>query len=94
VVDCEKYVREKWDEAHAFWASTEIEAWQAAYDFTLQREEEIRQAEAEITWIRGFGHIGTCNCCGVRDRVLARAKEHLATLKLGMRTDAPARKEK
>lgn len=64
---------------------SEVEAWSAAAAFTREREEQIRQVEEEIALVGGIGHMAPCECCGVRDRILAREQAALAELKKGMK---------
>jgi hypothetical protein len=80
-------------------APTEIEAWQSAYAFTVEREEEIRLVEEEIAWLQSAAlvyrkHLEEAprewTVLGKESdvigcRVLAREQAALAELKRGMR---------
>ena len=93
----EEYVKQKWkaeslrivpvvdgDGFISLDYSEFVNSWSAAYAFTLAREEEIRQVEEEIEWLRGFSAFAEHSIYGpVRERILAREQAALDALKKG-----------
>jgi len=73
-------------DVHNHWF--DFDSWQAAYDFTLAREEEIRQVEEEIKFLHELKSFGSWveNHTGWQ-RILAREQAALADLKRGMKTN-------
>jgi hypothetical protein len=78
----------------------EAQAWQAAYEFTLAHEEEIRKLEEEINWVerilpserswewclQSSSQVADyVRFCAQGYRILAREQAALAELKKGMR---------
>jgi hypothetical protein len=79
--------------------STEEETWSAAAEFTRQREEEIRQVEAEVAMARKLfmeSAVFDTNSSetAIFDRIFAREQQALADLKRGWREVNEAKKEK
>ena len=74
---------------YRFHADNRPAAWQAAYDFTLAREEQIREVEEEIEFLE-FTHNVARNQAYHHKwleslvRILAREQAALAELKKGM----------
>jgi len=72
--------------------STEAEAWQAAYAFTLEREKQIAEVKEEIAFAQihlrvqheGCGDDG-CGCEEPIKRTIARLESTLAELTKGMK---------
>ena len=108
----EEYVRSKWDilETTSYWTimgqaytgrKTDAEAWSAAAEFTRQREEEIRQVEAQYvllgadqldTWSNAMSYDNWdperswwFHLWVQRALVMARLEAALAELKRGMK---------
>lgn len=65
---------------------TKAECWSAAYAFTLEREEQIRQVEEEIALMEFIVQAqDEFNDIVAAKRILAREQAALAELKKGMR---------
>jgi hypothetical protein len=66
---------------------SEHDAWQAAYACTLKNEQVIKDAQAEISeisyWIEYYE--GMREEHPICDRILSRAKQHLADSQCGMK---------
>ena len=88
---------------------TTVEAWQAVYDFTVDREEEIRQVKREMAVQEAKTDLLRAQIdarrtvlsmfCGVRTlcamcRTLARLYQKLTELKRGMKETLPRRQER
>lgn len=100
--EMEAYVRERWESiatgAQALHLSNycasiviwgyEFANWQATYDFTLAREQEIRLVEEEIGWVQS-GMALSSTKYGPYDkamqRILVREQAALTELKRGMK---------
>lgn len=67
---------------------SETLAWQAAYAFTVEHKERVRQAKAYIEWLGSFRFVAMCPEDELsRKRVLALAERELETLMKGVRGD-------
>ena len=63
------------------------DAWDAAYAFTLAREEEVRQVEEEVALLKGWRYVQE-GISPQATRILAREQAALDELKRGMRGDS------
>ena len=65
----------------------EFADWDAAYAFTLAREEEVRQVEEEVALLKGWRYVQE-GISPQATRILAREQAALDELKRGMRGDS------
>ena len=73
------------EDGTAFRKNSQASAWQAAYDFTLAREEEIRQVEEEIKWLGDHAEISESQQKLYRERGLVFSAEFLRQLDVAKR---------
>lgn len=71
--------------AFTFPGDTETAAWQAAYEWTLQRQEEIRQIDAEIEWVTECSIISPKMEQLYRDRAWEFSAEYLKRIETSKR---------